>query len=342
MGKFHHNIRRIFACLIGLVFLLSGTFKVMDPTGTSLIVERYLDFLPLGFLMPFSRIIGVAFALFETILGAALLSGIWPAVVSLVTVIVIAFFTLLSVALFIFNPEMDCGCFGEAIHLTHFQTLLKNLVLCALAGASFFPVVDGYAPRKGKYVGFGLVTIVMILFSVYSSRELSIVDFTDLRIGTDLTDPAAPVLSARDAFGDYEETLFLEGEVVAASVYDPEKVAPEAWEQMAQSFEAALQRGLKPVLLVPYLDAVPVTMDEFVRFADRKDILTLNRFNGGATAFSDGLIAVKWAAKDFPSAEDYDNYLANDPLETELKTTARGRVVLEGIIVGSLALLLLL
>ena len=83
-----------------------------------------------------------------------------------VSLILQGFFTVLTLFLVIFNPEMDCGCFGEAIHLTHMQTFLKNIVLCILLATYYFPSSMLGRNRKRKYASFGLVTVSVLAFTV--------------------------------------------------------------------------------------------------------------------------------------------------------------------------------
>jgi hypothetical protein len=86
----------------------------------------------------------------EASTGAALVSGVFRKTTAIVTSALILFFTVITLILWIANPVMDCGCFGEAIHLTHGQTLLKNLVLVALALIAFIPFQNFGVPRKGS------------------------------------------------------------------------------------------------------------------------------------------------------------------------------------------------
>ena len=139
MSAFYSGFRRLFACLIGLVFFLSGMLKIIDPVGTTLIVREYLKLFNLTFLMGLDKPIAIALSLLEALVGAALLAGVWSKIVALITMAMMAFFTAITVFLLVKNPEMDCGCFGEAIHLTHFQSFLKNVVLCLFCIPAFLP-----------------------------------------------------------------------------------------------------------------------------------------------------------------------------------------------------------
>ena len=140
MTYFIQKTRRFCAFITGFVFFISGILKVLDPVGSGLVMGEYLEFLHLGFLGFAAKWLGTAFSLAETIIGAALITGVWRKSTGIAAMAIQAFFTILTLALVVFNPQMDCGCFGEAIHLTHKQTFIKNLVLCVLLAAAFIPM----------------------------------------------------------------------------------------------------------------------------------------------------------------------------------------------------------
>ncbi|MBR4755728.1 MAG: hypothetical protein IK076_02180 [Bacteroidales bacterium] len=181
-----HRLRRICAIIIGLVFLLAGIFKLLDPVGAGLVVEEYYRFLHLGFMMPTAKAVGVILALMESLLGAALVSGVWRKTVSVLSFILIIFFTIITLFLAIFNPEMECGCFGEVIHLSNFQTLLKNIILLVLAVLAFFPLRTLGKNRKRRTVAFFIVAASLVGFTAYSLSTIPLVDFTSFTPGSDL------------------------------------------------------------------------------------------------------------------------------------------------------------
>ena len=186
MKKAHHRLRRFCAILIGLVFLASGLLKLLDPVGTGLIVSEYLKFFHLDFLQGAAKAIGMGLSLVEAATGAALVSGVFRKTTAVVTSVLLLFFTGITLILWIANPEMDCGCFGEAIHLTHWETLLKNLVLVALALIAFIPFQNFGVPRKGKYAAFFLALASLVFALCYNARHLPAIDFTEFAPGTEL------------------------------------------------------------------------------------------------------------------------------------------------------------
>lgn len=180
------RMKRLAAVLIGITFLVAGLLKLLDPVGAGLVMDSYFKFFHLPFLHGIAKAAGVAFALVETLLGAALVAGVWRRPVARITFALLALFTLLTLVLAIARPQMDCGCFGEAVHLTHFQTLLKNVILLALALFAFLPFGELGTPRRRKYVSFGLVAAAAVFFAAWSLRSVPLVDFTDFRPGSEL------------------------------------------------------------------------------------------------------------------------------------------------------------
>lgn len=186
MKGFHKGIRRFCTILAGLVFFGAGMLKLMDPVGAGLVVDEYFKFFHTPWLGFASKGVGVAMALIETLTGAALLAGVWRKAVALITSVLTLGFTILTLILVIYNPEMDCGCFGEAVHLTHLQTFLKNIALCAVCAIAFLPFKDFGETRKAKVVAFGIVAASVLVFTTYELVSLPLIDFSEFAPGTEL------------------------------------------------------------------------------------------------------------------------------------------------------------
>ncbi len=182
----HHRLRRAMAIIIGIVFLVSGLLKIEDPVGTMLIITEYAKFFHIGFIIPAAKVLGIILATFEASLGIALITGIMRKLAAVLTYALIGFFTIITFILWVKNPAMDCGCFGEAIHLTHGQSLVKNLILLALALIAFTPFQNFGVPKLGKKVA-AEIAFVSVLFGVmYSNTHLPPVDFTAFDWGAEL------------------------------------------------------------------------------------------------------------------------------------------------------------
>ena len=388
MKKAHHRLRRFCAILIGLVFLVSGLLKLLDPVGTGLIVSEYFKFFHLGFLQGTAKAFGMVLSLVEAITGAALISGVYRRLTAAGTSLLLLFFTVITLILWIANPEMDCGCFGEAIHLTHAQTLLKNVILLVLALIAFLPFQNFGVPRKRKKVAFALAALSLVFALVYNARHLPMIDFTEFAPGAELfasldndyqemdgkvptfiyerngqrgsftldnlpdstwtfvavdtlsrsgmyKTASKPVLSFRDADGEYQDELAVEGKVMVFSVYDS---ADADWDRIrTQAAEARLAGATPLILAVPGEDT-----PEDVYYADYKPLITLNRANGGATYFNDGELIAKWSPRDVPAGDALRNLLDREPVAASIDFIGGRRIRAQGFTVYLLALLLLL
>ena len=367
------TIRRVSAIVIGFVFFLAGVLKLMDPVGSALVVEEYLKFLHIGFLSGLSGVIGVGMALLETLLGAALITGVWRKITAIATGVMLGAFTILTLVLYIRNPKMDCGCFGEALHLTHLQSLLKNVVLLvnslgvcfirknvvllALWALAFLPFSKMEPTRKVKYVSFPIAAVSVCLFLLYSSLSIPLVDFTPFKPGAELmlpediddpTDDTTPTLSLSDATGEYVDSLLVSGKLMTVSVYAPDRMTPRRWEKIERFVQETAALGYTPMVLIA---ATPETVESAVSspqilastyFADRKKLLTLNRSNGGATFIDDGLIVMKWSRRQLPDRQTLEEFAGTDVTESLLSENNVHSVKFQAFLLYVFAVMLLL
>ena len=323
-------LRRIAALLAGFVFFAAGFLKLMDPVGAGLVVEEYFKFLHLAFLTPVSKVVAVGAALLETFVGAALITGVWKKVTALVTLALTAFFTLLTLVILIFNPPMDCGCFGQAVHLTHAQTFLKNIVLLALWALAFLPLSRLEPAPKIKTVSFAIAVISVVVFTVLSLLGVPMADFTPFAPGEDVSGQ----LSLSDSGGEYCDSLALQGRVMVISEYNPERRPGDADRFLSD----AAASGFRTLELAA---AIPEEGEDFY-FADRRTLMTLNRSNGGATYLDGGRVICKWPARSLPDAEKLAVLRDETSTEALLSASSSSRVRVQGFLLYVFAVMLLL
>ncbi|MCR5519181.1 MAG: hypothetical protein K6F21_02510 [Bacteroidales bacterium] len=338
-----NGFRRICAALMGIVLLVAGLLKLMDPVGAGLVMDEYLNFFHLGFLKGISRILASALALAESLVGAALIAGVWRRIVAMVSGIMLFLFTVLTLVLYIAKPAMDCGCFGEIVHLSHAQTLLKNLILDALWCLAFIPMKNLGEPQRIKYVSFGLSALSLVLFLLFSSLSIPLRDYTDFKPGTELEEQP---LFFYDANYVYADSLLMEGSTMVVSVYDVAKF--KSFDRVADFARNASAEGFNVILLmtatpddVPALGVNPALLSG-TYFADRKALLTLNRSNGGVTYIEDGQIIRKWAFRGLPGAEDYEAIKEKAPMDYLISRQNRTRALFQGFTLYLSAILFLL
>ena len=191
---------RVCRLIVGVVFVFSGFVKMLTPVGTSLIMKEYFTAFHLDFLQPAALAAGVALAVLEFLTGVALLLRLririfaWPAL------LLISVFTPLTLYLAVFNPIADCGCFGEAIHLSNWQTFFKNLILlpCVIIifvgrkSVSLFR----YPVREWIFVALFAAYAVVILW--YVSHKEPLREFTAYRLGREIA--AGPPAAGSEAY----------------------------------------------------------------------------------------------------------------------------------------------
>ena len=183
MKYFALRTRRLLAFIAGAVYVFSGISKLLDPVGAALVMEAYMDFFHVGFMSVAAKPLAVALALLEAVLGSALMTGVWRKVAAISAFALQGFFTLVTIVLVVFNPEMDCGCFGNVAHLSHIQSFVKNVVLCLMLVGAFVPLRELGVPKARKYVSFAIVTLSLLLFTVWSWMHIPLVDYTEFAPG---------------------------------------------------------------------------------------------------------------------------------------------------------------
>ena len=340
-----NGFRRICMVILGMVLLVAGLLKLMDPVGAGLVMDEYFNFFHLAFLKPASRIIASVLALIETLLGAALVAGVWRKALAIASGLLLIVFTIITIILFLANPSMDCGCFGEAIHLNHAQTLLKNLILDALWCLAFIPFRNLGQPQRIKYVSFSLAAVSLVLFLLFSALSIPLRDYTKFKPGTELEEE---ILSFYDANYVYADSLALEGKVMLISAYEPARLDNDKMVRISEMARTASESGYTVLFLMASTpDAIaeqginPALLSS-IYFADRKELMTLNRSNGGACYISDGQIIRKWAAASLPDADGFREMDEKAPVDVLLARQNRTRALFQGFTLYLFAVLLLM
>ena len=185
-------LRAICRFTVGIIFILSGFLKAVDPIGNSLKIDEYLKAFHLGFLDFTSVPAGILLSAAEFLIGVCILKGIKMKLFSRVALIFISFFTLLTLYSAIFNPVQDCGCFGEAIHLSNWETFFKNVILLGCAIVIFLQR-DQFKPiasAKWNYIYIGGYSALILGISICALLYLPQIDFGVFKAGTDLTTSA--------------------------------------------------------------------------------------------------------------------------------------------------------
>ncbi len=172
--------------LLGGVFVFSGLVKCVDPVGTSVFVDKYLATYSLEVLLPISLGIAIALAVVEMALGILLIIGVLRKQVSLVASFFLLLFTIITLLSATVLPIGDCGCFGDAVKLTPWQTFFKNIVLLPMA-LFLWRNSEAEQPKWRRVAIIIMVVVALPLaINLYSLRYLPLVDFMPYKLGVDL------------------------------------------------------------------------------------------------------------------------------------------------------------
>ncbi|MBR2496858.1 MAG: DoxX family protein, partial [Parabacteroides sp.] len=115
--------------LIGVVFIFSGFVKAVDPMGGGIKISEYLTSFGLESLEAFSVLISFNLSAIEFTLGVCMLLGAYRRYTAFFALLFMAFMTPLTLYLALFDPVSDCGCFGDALILSNWETFFKNVAL---------------------------------------------------------------------------------------------------------------------------------------------------------------------------------------------------------------------
>ena len=188
MKKAALNFSRIF---VGILFIFSGLIKANDPLGFGYKLQEYFEVFHMPFLSGMATGIAILLCVFEIVLGALLLFGFWRKQVTTGLLVVIIFFTFLTFVSAAFKVVTSCGCFGDAIPLTPWQSFSKDLVLLVMIIYLFKnrdrinPVTES---ARWQSALFAIVLTFSLMFSQFTYSRLPILDFLPYKVGASLPD----------------------------------------------------------------------------------------------------------------------------------------------------------
>jgi len=184
-----NSILLIISWLVGALFIFSGLIKMNDPLGFSYKLEEFFEVFHITFLSPLAVSIAVVLCAAEIILGAALILGIKGAKVAAGLLITIIFFSFLTFYAAYFDVVKTCGCFGDAIKLSPWQSFGKDVVLLILILYIFYkrkeirPLIIS---EKAQSRALWIITVLAFGFGFYTYNYLPVKDFLPYNIGANI------------------------------------------------------------------------------------------------------------------------------------------------------------
>ena len=181
------NLCRI---IVALTFIFSGFVKAIDPIGLQYKLQDYLGAIGIpGFLPDWMLLImAVLLAAVEFCMGIFLLFAIQRRLISKLIVVFMSIMTLITVWLVVANPVKDCGCFGDALHLTNTETLVKNIILlgCSIVIMQRPLAMFRFISESNQWIVINYTIMFIFVCSGLSLYYLPLFDFRPYRIGTNI------------------------------------------------------------------------------------------------------------------------------------------------------------
>ncbi|SFU34408.1 Uncharacterized membrane protein YphA, DoxX/SURF4 family [Pustulibacterium marinum] len=207
------NISRF---LVGILFIVSGFVKLVDPMGFSFKLQEYFSeaVLNLTFLEPYALWISLFVVIFELLLGVMLLVGFKRKFTLWSLLLMIVFFTFLTFYSAYFNKVTDCGCFGDAVKLSPWGTFWKDVVLLVLI-LILFAGKKYIKPVLSKKFAFRISLLSLLgccVLANYVLQHLPIIDFRPYKVGNNITEGMIVPEDAPEAVFEYAWKFDVNGE----------------------------------------------------------------------------------------------------------------------------------
>ena len=330
MRKIAVNVCRL---VLAVAFILSGFVKAVDPLGTQYKIHDYLVAWGLADVVPdfLTLSVSVVQSSAEFFLGICLLFAIRRRLVSLISMILMVVMTLLTLWLAIANPISDCGCFGDALVLTNWQTFWKNVVLLTAA-----VVVWRYPLDMGRIISRSNQWIVMnysafFILVIIAGRSLYTLpqfDFRPYHIGTNLREGWQRMMDGEDSpYAEFFIERMDEGEDITEQVLQDkgytfllvsphlEQADDSQLDGLNRIYEYSQDNGY-PFYCLTASSQRGITRWQDITGAeypfcqtDETTLKTVIRSNPGLLLLKNGVIIRKWSHNALPTTEEMNGTL---------------------------------
>jgi len=195
---------------VGAVFIYSGFVKGIDPWGSTYKFIDYFTAFNMMWMQPAAFTLAILQNAVELVIGVALVLGLRMKETAWGVLLFMSFYTPLTLILALTNPVSDCGCFGDALILTNWETFYKNLIIMVPTLVVFF-YRKKYIPAYsfvGEWIWVGMISIASVAISIHCYQHLPWIDFRPYRIGADI--PMGMTVPEGKPVDEYKTTLLYE------------------------------------------------------------------------------------------------------------------------------------
>lgn len=183
-------LRTLSRFLVGFLFIFSGFVKAIDPMGSTFKFKDYFTAFGMDSLTGLAFSMAVVLAALEFSVGMLILFNVYKKTASWLALLFMTFFTPLTLILALTNPVSDCGCFGDALILTNWETFGKNIIILVFTLVIFLTrnSEKDKSSKRTQNLMFAFALTIALGSSYYSYRHLPFIDFRPYHIGSNIQD----------------------------------------------------------------------------------------------------------------------------------------------------------
>ena len=280
-----------FRYFVGSLFIFSGLIKLNDPVGFSFKLEEYFGptVFDIDFLIPTVLPMAIFIVIVEVVLGVFLIIGFKKNITIWSLLLMIIFFTFLTWYSAYFNKVTDCGCFGDAIKLTPWESFTKDVVLLVMISFLYFnknlikPLLK--PPTENYVIVFSLISCILITYRVLN--HLPILDFRAYKIGDNLLTNMSIPENAPKAVQEFKWTFNVNGQ---KEIFITNGSYPEINGEYIGVETKIIEEGFQPPILDFSIESDKENLTNFYLEKDRLLIVVSYDLN---SANLDGLSKLK-------------------------------------------------
>lgn len=310
--KFITLIARLF---VAATFLFSGFVKLVDPLGSAYKFEEYFsyDVLNMEYLIPYALPLSIVLIIIEIMLGVLLLIGYKPKLTTWSLFLITLLFLFLTWYSAFYDKVTDCGCFGDAVKLTPWETFNKNVVLIVLIAYLIYAVKQInplFSKTVLRWVSFGSLVVFLYITS-HVLTHLPLIDFRPYAIGKNIQQGMEEIAvdglpKVHDFFLETEEgedltdDLLNSTNVLFVVAYDIDVTDVVGFAAVKTATDKAIEKGYTVYgLSASYIDDLKVVNQEQAfnfdwLFVDGTVLKTIIRANPGVITLDNGTVTGKW------------------------------------------------
>ena len=305
------HLSRIF---VGAMFIFSGFVKLVDPIGSQYKFEEYFSegVLNLEFLIPYALPFSILLIIVEIMLGVSLLLGYKSKITTWSLLGITTIFLFLTWYSAYYNKVTDCGCFGDAIKLTPWETFWKNVLLIGLILLLLIGVKNIKA-LFSKRINTSLIILSFVSFSyitIHVLNHLPIIDFRAYAVGKNITEgmkfpedgsiPPVHDFMLEDTQNDLAPEILAMDKVLLVIVYNASKSDDKGFIDIKYIADKAISKGYNVFgVSASFEDDLILIQNNYdlpfdFLFCDETTLKTMIRANPGVMTLSKGTVTGKW------------------------------------------------